>query len=166
MNRIYRTPLPTVVLISISLIGLVPGGASGQPFGAPTRSATAPGPGGAAAGDLNGDGAQDIVTAHTGSDMVSVLLGDGSGAFLPHREYATGTGPRKVVVGDVNGDGILDVLTLGNTAVSLLLGNGDGSLQERADFATFSPYGQFPRFFAVVDLNADSKLDIVVVGWD
>ena len=40
MNRIYRTPLPTVLLISISLIGLIPSGALGQPFGAPALYAT------------------------------------------------------------------------------------------------------------------------------
>jgi PKD domain-containing protein/VCBS repeat protein/flagellar hook capping protein FlgD len=164
MNGIYRTSLPTALLISISLIELAPSGASGQPFGAPTQFGTAPGPGDAAVGDLNGDGALDLVTAHQGSGIVSVLLGDGSGALQPHREYATGTGPFRILVRDMNQDGILDVLTLGQAAVSVLLGNGDGSFRERADFPTANPQGP-STFFAIADLNADSKLDVVVVGF-
>ena len=60
-------------------------------------------------------------------------------------------------------DGILDVLTLGQTAVSLLLGSADGSLGDRTDLETTNPHGP-ATFFAIADLNADSKLDVVVVG--
>jgi PKD repeat protein len=164
MNRIYAAPPPAVLLLSISLIGLVPSGASGQLlFGPPALYATGLRPGRVAVGDLNADDVPDLVTAQADSNSVSVLFGDGIGAFRPHREYATGTRPISVLVGDANRDGILDVLTLGQAAFSLLLGNGNGSLGDRTDFATANPHGP-ATFFAIADLNADSKLDVVVVG--
>ena len=152
------------LLLSILVIGLLPGRASGEPlFGAVAYYATGSRSGNVAIGDLNLDGAPDLVTVNMDSSTVSVLMGDGSGAFRPRREYATGTGPTAVLVGDTNQDGILDVLTLGATAVSVLLGNGDGSFGGATDFETGLSHGT--PSFATADLNADSKLDVVVAGF-
>ncbi|TMQ63846.1 MAG: PKD domain-containing protein [Candidatus Eisenbacteria bacterium] len=159
-----RTPLPTVLLISISLIGLIPSGALGQPFGAPAQYATGSQPSHVEVGDLNGDGTLDLVTSHANS--VSVLLGTGNGAFAAHVDYPTGvTG--SLQMGDLNQDGKLDLLILSSSALSVLLGNGDGSFGPRTDFATRKGvFGQPPNLLAVADLNGDSKLDAIVAGWD
>ena len=44
-------------------------------------------------GDVNGDGRPDLVTANTGSDDVSVLLGNGDGTFQAQPRFAAGTQP-------------------------------------------------------------------------
>lgn len=63
------------VLLSNGRGGFAP--APGSPF------SVGRGPYPLALGDLNGDGKLDVVTPNTGSHNVSVLLGDGKGAFAP-----------------------------------------------------------------------------------
>src|ERR1700674_3738612 len=84
-------------------------------------------------GDFNGDGKPDLAVANSGSNNVSILLGNGDGTFQPAVNFDAGLSPNSIAVGDFNGDGRLDlaVLQTGNPtnsvagAVSILLGNGD-----------------------------------------
>src|SRR5207342_159288 len=61
-----------------------------------------------AAGDFDGNGAVDLVTANS-NGTVSVLLGNGGGSFRPRTDLTVGGSPHSVAVGDFNGDGRLDV---------------------------------------------------------
>ncbi len=86
-----------------------------------------------AAGDLNGDGAPDIVAANSNQISVSVLLNNGDGTFIRQNDLYTGLiGP--LAVADFNGDGKGDLVE-GNinqnvpATLSLYLGNGDGTFQ-------------------------------------
>ena len=45
------------------------------------------------AGDFNGDGRTDLAVANSGSNDVSVLLGNGDGTFQPQVTYAVGSDP-------------------------------------------------------------------------
>src|SRR4029079_8978135 len=79
--------------------------------------------------DFNRDGNPDLATANSGSNDVSVLLGDGAGSFgVATNFWAIGPGgtpprPNAVAVGDFNRDGNLDLITANyNTRnVSVLL---------------------------------------------
>jgi hypothetical protein len=69
-----------------------------------------------------------------------------------------------VVIGDFNADGREDlVVTSENSnAVSILLGNGDGTFRALQSFAA----GSTPMSAAVADFNADGLLDLVVANGD
>ncbi|TMG88391.1 MAG: VCBS repeat-containing protein, partial [Betaproteobacteria bacterium] len=82
-------------------------------------------------GDLNLDGALDLVVTNNSSHDFSTLLGNGSGAFQPAMTIPVGplTGPAAIVTSDFNGDGKLDVAIVDSQAdtVSIFLGRGDGT---------------------------------------
>jgi hypothetical protein len=132
-------------------------------YGAATAVATAAGPFRLAAADLNGDGNLDLVTANTGSNDISVLLGDGTGAFPTHTEFATGNGPSAVAAADLNGDGNLDLATAnGDGTVSVLLGNGSGAFPTHTEYAASGG----PVDVAAADLEGDGDLDLVTANGD
>jgi hypothetical protein len=145
--------------------GAFPTQPPGSPFGvggsAPRR---------VAAGDVNGDGHLDLVTANLLSDNVSVLLGDGMGAF-PTRPagspFAVGEGPNGVQLGDLNGDGRLDLVTSDSSSdsVSVRLGSGAGAFLASP---AGSPYkaGGSPNAVRLGDLTGDGLLDVVNSNFD
>jgi hypothetical protein len=62
-----------------------------------------------AAGDFNGDGIIDLVTAnHRGNDL-SILLGKGDGTFGTPQRFRAGLFPAGVAVADFNRDGRADI---------------------------------------------------------
>jgi hypothetical protein len=133
--------------------------------------------------DVNGDGTPDLVVTNfcsstgdcsNGDGSVSVLLGNGDGTFEAAVSYdAGGVGPYFVAVGDVNGDGKPDLvvanecakLTCPGGAVSVLLGNGDGTFRAAVSYESG---GQTAVSVAVADVNGDGKLDVLVAneGYD
>lgn len=69
-----------------------------------------PWPWGLAVGDINGDGAPDIVTANTDNGTLTVLRNRGRGEFSAAERVDTGGSPRAVALADVTGDGKVDVV--------------------------------------------------------
>ncbi len=133
---------------------------------------TGPVPYGIAAGDFNGDGSLDVVTADSGNidygkanNTVGVLLNKGNGTFEHHVDYTVGNGPTAVVVGDFNGDGKLDLAVWNSSdgTVSILLGNGDGTFQSQKVINLNTPIQA--DTMAVGDFNGDGKLDLVVTDF-
>ncbi len=134
-----------------------------------------------AIGDLNGDGKPDLVVADlcqaagckgsSNGGLVYVLLGNGDGTFRPAQAYPTGDfGTTAVAIADVNGDRIADVLAANQCSttdcssggsVSVLLGNGDGTLQASQNYSS----GAFTSLSVVVgDFNNDGKPDLAVAS--
>jgi hypothetical protein len=141
-----------------------------------------------AVADVNGDGKPDLIVANkcpspstcfegNVSGTVNVLLGNGDGTFQPPVSYGTGAWnntqygavPNELAVGDVNGDGKPDIVvandclsvTCSSGAVSVLLGNGDGTFQEAV---TYGSGGVAASSAALGDINGDGKIDIVVAN--
>jgi hypothetical protein len=120
------------------------------------------GPSAVVSGDFNADGRLDLAAANTGSNTVSVLLGNGNGTFQGARHFDSWREPTSLAVGDFNGDNHLDLVTSysGDNAVNLLLGNGDGTFQAARRFAA----GPSPLAVAAGDFNGDGRLDLAVGG--
>jgi len=128
-------------------------------------------------GDVNGDGQLDLVAAAAGSqpddfsDAISVSLGNGDGTFQTHKEYAAAVGVRIVRLGDLNGDGVLDAVTANwpsildhptANAISVLIGNGDGSFQTHVEYGLPGTSGPTAADVAIGDMNTDGIPDLVV----
>ena len=120
-----------------------------------------------ATGDFNGDGILDLAVANqtSGNSTVAILLGNGNGTFQAPVPYATGAASAVyLAVGDFNLDGASDLAVInGGTqdSVSILLGNGDGTLQGAVVYASG---GAFANGAAVADLNGDGAPDLAVVN--
>jgi hypothetical protein len=78
------------------------------------------------AGDVNGDGLLDLVTANLARNTVSVVIGFGNGSFAAPQTYAVPDGPTAVGVGDMNGDGLDDIVVASSStgAITVLLSEG------------------------------------------
>ena len=129
-----------------------------------------------ALGDVNGDGKLDILAvsecnSDCSSGAVNVLLGNGDGTFQTAVAYNTGAPYSTfLTVGDANGDGKLDLLVVdpctssqscSTGALSVLLGNGDGTFQTAVIYGSGA---QSPQGIAAADLNGDGKLDVAMVS--
>src|ERR1039458_9620033 len=132
---------------------------------------------GLAVGDTNGDGKPDIMVANECSSsqncsngIVSVLLGNGDGTFQTAVTYNSGgINARSLQAADMNGDGKLDIVVenecatdCSSGAISVLLGNGDGTFQTAT--TTNIPESWGWNTIVVGDFNGDHKIDVVSGG--
>lgn len=121
-------------------------------------------PSAVAIGDINEDGKADLVVANQvgGNAGISVLLGDGAGAFGTKTDFNGGNNPYDVDLGDLNNDGNLDIAVVngGYQSVSVLLGNGKGAFESAESFPT--PNAVYRA--AVGDADGDGNVDVVAAS--
>jgi hypothetical protein len=119
--------------------------------------------------DFNRDGNLDLAIVNTQSPFITVLLGDGKGAFRPAAGSPIRTEsyphPHGVAAGDFNGDGKLDLMTdsWGHNQIELLVGDGKGGFT----LGPFFPVGKRPyQRLRSADINGDGRADIVTTNLD
>jgi hypothetical protein len=115
-----------------------------------------------AAGDLNGDGAPDLVVPHRDGGQSYIFINDGQGGFAAKHPFGPEkSATRAVALGDLNGDGRLDIV-LGDEArggASLYFNQGGLKVSEPVPIAE-KPY--VLGALAVADLNGDGQTDVVL----
>ena len=111
-----------------------------------------------AVGDFNRDGNKDLAVANSGSNDVSVLLGNGDGTFRPPVNFLVGGSPNSIVMDYFNGDSFQDLAVANGNSISVLLGNGNGTFQPALNF----PAGPGASSIERGDFNGDHLMDLIV----
>jgi hypothetical protein len=105
-----------------------------------------------AAGDLDRDQRAEVII--TSLDSTTVLANDGTGVFTPGAPFPS---QWRAVLHDLDADGHLDLATYGTlAAVSVHLGNGDGTFQPASNVVTPAVI----RRLVVVAIDGDGDPDL------
>lgn len=108
-----------------------------------------------AVADANGDGIPDLISGK------GVLIGTGTGAFLPQVLIPEDSRTALVIPTDLNGDGHLDLVGAHSpSVVCTLVGHGDGTFSQ---FQAHVPVSGIMDI-ALLDLDGDARLDILAAS--
>ena len=136
-------------------------------FPAPDAAAAANGPGAIAAGDVDGDGAEDLFVS-TGSGATAARLYHVQGGFVRDITTRSGIslpqGAAYAIFADYDNDGWLDLFAIGGEGRGHLLRNrGDGTFEETTAKAGIGDV-KGAHGAAFFDLDHDGDLDLVLLG--
>lgn len=119
--------------------------------------------------DMNGDGLNDLVTAHSvgnGGD-IAVSLNNGDGTFQPHVEIDSGQSHYEVAAADLDGDGDTDLATVDvEDSATVFLNDGSGT-----NFAITQLPGEVINGYLnaiaidIGDIDNDGRPDVVAANW-
>ena len=117
-------------------------------------------------GDLNGDKKLDVVVPNIHGDAVSILLGDGAGAFAagPGSPVAVGDRPGVVALGELTGDANTDIVATHDDEPIVYVLRGDGRGGFRPTDGSPLRLKETAWGAAVADVNADGRNDLVLGG--
>jgi hypothetical protein len=119
--------------------------------------------------DLDHDGNLDIVVVNSGSDNVTILLGDGHGGFKPSpgSPFPAGHAPNDIAICDFDGDGNLDLAFPNNETdhVTVLLGDGHGGFRPAPQSPLTVQSKPHVHGIAWGDFNGDHRMGIAVESW-
>ena len=119
-----------------------------------------------ALGDLNGDGADEIVqTGYLGASGSYILIERYAQGFFSGTFISGGFGTKtalSIALGDVNGDGLLDIVTGVNNTVEVRTNLGNDYYLSQS--YTSANYNIGYDSLTLLDTNGDGNLDIVVNG--
>ena len=168
IGDVSHDALPDIVIANLgsNSVSVLLGNGDGT-FGTKRDFGTGILPVSVAIGDVNRDRVPDLAIANGGSfsapgSTLSVLLGDGAGAFGTKSDFTVGSSPTSVAIGDLNADESGDLVATNgvSNSVSVLLGNGNGTFRAKSDYGT----GSSPVSVVIADLSGDGRPDLVVAN--
>ncbi|MBV6644490.1 MAG: VCBS repeat-containing protein [Cyclobacteriaceae bacterium] len=118
-------------------------------------------------GDLNGDGALDLVICEFGKWTGKLAWWEQRASGLKHHIIKEVAGAIRTQLKDFNGDGYLDVIALfgqGDEGISIFYNDGKGTFKEDRILRFPASYGS--SFFDLFDFNKDGFPDIVYTAGD
>ena len=161
-----RPDLATSGSFEVTVLLNLGDGTFGDPVRYEVSRARLQGLSGIAAGDLDGDGANEIVAV---GPVIYVFRNAGDGTFESPSELVEGPGLASVATGDVDGDGILDIGVIrygygssGGTWVGILRGIGGGEFE--AALETWA--GPNAGDLTLADLDGDGRDDALALAGD
>ncbi len=161
--QLDAAPGPELVVCSNTACDIWAGDAGGNYAGAPLQTLTVSGANSTfmevITGDLNGDGAADIVVTGNGTHL---FISDGAASGPAFTAAGVlGGGSLSAALGDLDGDGDLDLVTGGVDGTNVTIWKNDGS----AGFTGTALTGtsQNDKVVRLGDLDGDGDLDLAVV---
>jgi VCBS repeat protein len=112
-------------------------------------------------GDLNGDGLEDIATANSSTNNISIIYQDPvvTGEFLPTNNISIEFSPSFLKIGDINDDGFNDIIISGsNTSILYQDSNSPGSFLPIVNLNIGS------SSVDIGDINGNNYLDLALGG--
>ena len=133
----------------------------------PILIATGFGPSEVHAVSLRGNSTLDLIVGSFNTNQIAVVLGNGNGTFQAPVFYTVGSAtntPTSLTTGDFNHDSNLDVAVAntGDNTVSILTGNGSGSLTPSGPPINV---GSIPEAIRAGDFNDDGYSDLAVADY-
>ena len=119
-----------------------------------------------AAGDVDGDGDVDLVTASRENSRVVLHENDGTGGFSTTQIDQPGNAPRSIALADVDGNGTLDVIIgeASNDEVSWYSNDGTGGAGAFSGSSLITSSQTAPTAVATADLDEDQAPEVLVAS--
>lgn len=114
--------------------------------------------------DFNADGEIDLVIGNTQGNMVSIVLGEGGGAFGDEYIYDSDDGVRGVTILDLEGDGDMDIASANRVGNNIMLFINNGNAQFTGGATIGAPLSAETAIISA-DMNEDGLMDLVVGGY-
>lgn len=115
------------------------------------------------AGDLDGDGAQDVVARESATGYLWLYRGNGTGGWRPRVRLGTGWGKFSSIigVGDFDGDQRADLLARESATGYLWLYPGNGASGWRPRVRVATGWNGFNTLVAPGDFTGDGRADVL-----